>query len=154
MQVLFENWRRFITEAKASYSGILKLSPSPELTSELSSIELPEGAVALPLDKLHVTLVHQSILGDFRVQLKDMAFPEAPEPKLVHMPDGSPELLEAQDGRKRSWVTFLENQEEIQEYVNKLLHGLGVAGTPEPERRYHISVANLTGKTTDSVRYP
>jgi hypothetical protein len=61
MQVLFENWRKFVTEAKVSYQGILKLSPSPELTSELSSVELPEGASPLPPDKLHVTLVHQSI---------------------------------------------------------------------------------------------
>jgi hypothetical protein len=154
MQVLFENWRKFVTEAKVSYQGILKLSPSPELTSELSSVELPEGASPLPPDKLHVTLVHQSILRDFRVQVKGMEIPEAPEPKLVRTPDGSPELQEAQDGPKRSWVVFLDNQEEIQDYVNKVLQGIGVTGNPEPERRFHISVANLTGKTSDSVRYP
>ena len=154
MQVLFENWRTFLTEASVSYSGILKLSPPSEITSELYSLELPEGALVLSEDKLHVTLLHQSILKPYRKEIKGMQFPDAPEPKLVRMPDGSPEIQEAQDGPKRSWVVFLDNQEEMQEYVNRVLQGLGASANPEPERRFHISVANLTGKTTDSVRYP
>lgn len=154
MRILFEHWRKFLSEAKASYSGILKLTPSSKLISELSNLELPEGAVPLPAEKLHVTLVHQSVLKPYRKQLKGVELPEAPEPKPVRMPDGSLELQEASDDPKRSWVVFLENQEEVQGYVNKILQGLDAAPNPEPDRRYHISVANLTGNASDSVRYP
>tara|TARA_B100000287_G_C20447494_1_gene708116 strand:- start:275 stop:739 length:465 start_codon:yes stop_codon:yes gene_type:complete len=154
MQSLFENWRRFITEAAVSYSGILKAMPSSKVVSEIQSLELPEGAVMLPPEKLHVTLVHQSILKPYRKEIKSMEFPEAPEPKLVRTADGAVELQEAVDDPKRSWVVFLENQEEMRAYVNQVMESLGAQADPEPERRYHISVANLTGSPTDSVRYP
>lgn len=154
MHLLFENWRKFLTEAQVSYAGILKLSPSPATVSELTQLSLPEGAIPLPEEKLHVTLAHQSILKPYGKELKGTIFPEAPEPKLLRDTSGAPSVQEANDGERRSWVVFLENQEEMQKYINEILEMFGAPPNPEPERKFHISVANLTGEPKDSVRYP
>ena len=81
-----------------------------------------------------------------RKELKSMEFPPAPAAKLI------PEVEERSDGEKRSWVVWLENQEEMKGYVNQLMQQLGGQSDPEPDRRFHVSLANLTGKPGDSVR--
>ena len=136
-----------ITEGEVAFSGILKTMPT-EAMGELQKLSqaLPEGAVLLPEDKWHVTLVHQSVLKPYRKELKSMEFPPAPVAKLI------PEVEERSDGEKRSWVVWLENQEEMKGYVNQLMQQLGGQSDPEPDRRFHVSLANLTGKPGDSVR--
>jgi len=147
MKLIMENWRKYLSEGEVKFSGILKTTPT-EVLGQLQKLSqgLPEEAVLLPEERWHVTLIHQSILKPFKKELKLMEFPPAPAAVII------PEVEERNDGEKRSWVVWLENQEEMQEYVNQLMEQLGGQPNPEPERRFHISLANLTGKPGDSVR--
>ena len=147
MKLIMESWRKYMTEGEVKFSGILKTMPTESL-GQLQELAqgLPEEAVLLPEEKWHVTLIHQSILKPFKKELKSMEFPPAPAARLI------PEVEERSDGEKRSWVVWLENQEEMQAYVNQLMEQLGGQPDPEPERRFHVSLANLTGQPGDSVR--
>ena len=54
---------------------------------------------------------------------------------------------------KKSWAVELENQDEMRKYVAEFMELLGDTNiNPEPERKFHISLANLTGNPQDSVR--
>ena len=78
-----------------------------------------------------------------------MELPEAPEPML----DEEKGILVKETNDKKSWAIELENQDEMREYVTGLMELLGDANTdPEPERKFHITLANLTGNPQDSVR--
>ena len=147
MKKLLTEWRRFLREGDVKFSGILMTKPS-EVMRQLKELSenLPPDAVVLPEDKWHVTLIHQSILKPYRKQLKTMDFPPAPVAKLTN------KIVERSDGEKKSWAVFLQNQDEMREYVNQIMEQLGGESNPEPERRFHISLANLTGNPTDSVR--
>lgn len=155
MKILMENWRRYmISEELVKFSGILKLAPSEETAGQLRQIGegLPAEAVLLPEKLWHVTLIHQSILKPYRKQLKQMGkeggIPEGPSPVLL--PEVEERVDEAQ-GRK-SWVVWLENQDEMRQYVNQIMEMLGGEPNPEPDRKFHISLANLTGNPGDSVK--
>ena len=154
MKLLFENWKRYLKEDLVKFSGILKLMPDEGIIQELRniSVELPSEAVPLPEDKWHVTLAHQSVLKPYKKQLKAMGkageIPSGPQPVLIH------EIEERVDdalGRK-SWVVWLENQDETKDYVDQIMEMVGGPMNPEPRRRFHISLANLTGNPGDSVK--
>ena len=154
MKLLFENWKRYLKEEQVKFSGILKLMPDEGITQELRQIsaQLPPEAVPLPEDKWHVTLAHQSVLKPYRKQLKAMGkadeIPPGPPPVLLS------EIEERVDdalGRK-SWVVWLENQDEMKTYINQIMEMVGGSPDPEPSRRFHVSLANLTGNPGDSVR--
>ena len=143
-----EGWRKFLTE-EVKYQGILKLKLQPNNTADVLDMQsvLPDNAVLLDEKDLHVTLVHQSILKPFRKQIKDMTFP--PPPPIVLEDD----IWERQSLDKKSWAVRLVNQEEMREYVKNIMEMLGSQNTnPEPERVFHVSLANLTGNPHDSVR--
>jgi len=149
-----ENWRQYLAEGEVKFQGILKTTPT-EVMEQLRKLvqDLPDDAVSLPEDKWHVTLIHQSILKPYRKQLKSMQkageLPPAPE-AVIDEDRGVVMRSDEKNGRK-SWVVYLKNQEEMQEYVNQLMQQLG--GQPNPEKReFHISLANLTGNPFDSVR--
>lgn len=149
MKKILTEWRRFLTESGVRYSGILKIKPGHIITSELEALQarLPEEAVRLPEEDLHVTLIHQSILKPFRKQLKKM---ELPTPPPLIMDD---EVFERTSPGKKSWAVRLQNQDEMREYVGQVMELLGSSNAdPEPERRFHVSLANLTGEPKDSVR--
>ena len=141
------------TMGQVEFSGVLKLMPDANVVASISilSEQLPPEAIMLPDEKLHVTLIHQSILKPYRKShaLKTMEFPSAP-PAIL---ETSIEEREDEVQGKRSWVVWLQNQAEMKAYVQEVMQLLGApAGDPEPSRRFHISIANLTGKTSDSVR--
>ena len=71
MKKLLIEWRKFLSEGEVKYSGILKIKPSHIVISELEALQamLPEEAVRLPAEYLHVTLIHQSSLKPFRKQI-------------------------------------------------------------------------------------
>ena len=143
-----EGWRKFLTE-EVKYQGILKLKLQPNNTADVLDMQsvLPADAILLDEEDLHVTLVHQSILKPFRKQIKDMTFP--PPPPIVLEDD----IWERQSLDKKSWAVRLVNQEEMREYVKNIMEMLGSQNTnPEPERIFHVSLANLTGNPHDSVR--
>tara|TARA_Y100000310_G_scaffold18275_1_gene17980 strand:+ start:1937 stop:2476 length:540 start_codon:yes stop_codon:yes gene_type:complete len=179
MKLLFENWRRYINElatpqysmtadtlvkpvgtdpitdpTTAKFTGILKLVPSTETLEEirLLSQTLPAEAVILSDDKLHVTLVHQSHLKPYRSALKALSDAgELPVPPKAVLKKEWDEKLNDDLGR-RSWSIELVNQDVMRGYVNEVMTMIGGQPDPEPERVFHISLANLTGNPGDSVR--
>ena len=149
MKLVMEGWRDFLLEQDVKYQGILKLGLSPDALSEAEVIQamLPEEAIRLDKDDLHVTLIHQSILKPFRKQIKEISFPEPPP---VILED---DVWERQDMGKMSWAVRVANQDEMRSYVEQVMKLLGSQNTnPEPERVFHVSLANLTGNPHDSVR--
>ena len=148
MKNLLKGWKFFLNE-EASYSGILKVELPPETVSEIEPLQamLPEEAVRILPQDLHVTLLHQSILAPFRQKIKTMDLP--PTPQII-LDD---EVWERESLGKKSWAVRLQNQGEMREYVSTIMKLLGSPNTnPEPERVFHVSLANLTGNPRDSVR--
>jgi hypothetical protein len=149
MKSILNNWRKFIVEGEVIYSGILKIPLDPYNISVVEPLQsmLPQEAKRLDKDDLHVTLVHQSILGKFKDKLADIPLPDPPK---VVLEDG---VWEREDLGKKSWAIRLANQDEMREYVETVMKLLGSNNTnPEPERVFHVSLANLTGNPHDSVR--
>jgi len=107
--------------------------------------------VILSDDKLHATLVHQSHLKPYRSALKalsDAGGLPVP-PKAVLKKDWDEKLND--DFGRRSWSVELINQDVMHGYVNEVMTMIGGQPNPEPERVFHISLANLTGNPGDSV---
>ncbi len=149
MKEFMQGWRKFLSEEQVKYQGILKMALSPIIVAEAEAMQamLPEEAIRLEEKDLHVTLVHQSVLKPFRKQIKNM---DLPSPPPVILED---EVWQRESMGKKSWAVRLKNQEEMREYVKNIMELLGSQNTnPEPERVFHISLANLTGNPHDSVR--
>jgi len=148
MKNILTKWEQFLKE-EVSYSGILKISLTPENIAEVEALQamLPEEAVRIAPDDLHVTLIHQSLLQPFKENLKQLELPAAPP---INLDD---EVWERSSMGKKSWAVRLRNQNDMREYVREIMDLLGSGNTnPEPERVFHVSVANLTGNPKDSVR--
>jgi hypothetical protein len=150
MNILREYIRILLME-QVEFSGILKLMPDANIIASvlLLSEQLPPDAILLPDEKFHVTLIHQSVLKPYRKLIKSIELPQPPPPIL------EPTIEERTDEvqGKKSWVIWLQNQGEMKSYVQEVMSILGApAGDPEPDRKFHISIANLTGKPGDSVR--
>ena len=149
MKLILESWRKFLAEEDVKYSGILKMGLPPEALSQVQAVQtmLPEEAIDLSEKDLHITLIHQDILKPFAEIIKNI---ELPEPPPVVIEDA---VWERESMGKKSWALRLENQEDYKDYVKQVMELLGSPNTsPEPERVFHISVANLTGNPYDSVR--
>jgi hypothetical protein len=149
MKSLMKQWRMFLLEGATEYSGILKIKPDVKILSEMEAMQsmLPEEAVRIKPEDFHVTLVHQSILKPFANEMKVLDFPDPPAVILDE------EVFERKSPGKKSWAVRLVNQEEMREYVKNIMEMLGSQNTnPEPERVFHVSLANLTGNPHDSVR--
>jgi len=136
-----------------SFSGILKLSPSQEIAEQVKRLseELPDEAIMLGDDKLHVTLIHQSILKPYRKEIKRL-FKEDKFPQFSSSIQLEDELIEKtnDDLGRKSWRLNVKGQGELQDYVNSVMELLG--GGPNPEdRMFHVTIANLTGNPGDSV---
>ena len=161
MKLIIENFRRFLLrENQAKFAGILKIMPSPDIIAQAQPLvaSLPEEAIPLGDDKLHVTLIHQKYLKPYKNILKQMAkegkpLPQAPQvilkqEKPTERPGGGKTNAEG----RRSWVAWVDNQEELKKYVKDFMAMLGAPKEdPEPNRVFHISLANLTGNPGDSV---
>ena len=148
MKTLIEGWRNFLTE-EVKYQGILKLSLSPNAISQAKEMQasLPEEAIKLQDKHLHVTLIHQSVLKPFRKQIKNLELPPPPEVSLDN------EIWVRETPEKKSWAVRVINQDEMRNYVSEVMRLLGSQNTnPEPERVFHVSLANLTGNPHHSVR--
>jgi len=153
VKLLLENWREYLNE-EVKFSGILQLIPEPQITSQAKSLinTLPPEAVPLGDDRLHITLAHQSVLKPFRKQLKALAKTgELPASPPIILGNEWEERVDEELGRK-SWVVWVQNQDELRNYVNQVMELVGGSSDPEPDRRFHISLANLTGNPGDSVK--
>jgi len=154
MKELLKEWRNFLSEAEAKYSGILKVSLPLETIKKVQELQdqvvnKNRDAIKLPEKVLHVTAVHQSFMKPFKKKLKTLELPEAPDPIIAD----NIEIETKEDGSKKSWAIKIDNQEEMRNYVKQVMELLGSENlNPEPERVFHISLANLTGNPHDSVR--
>ena len=152
MRQILSEWRQFLSEAEAKYSGIIKIKPGPSSLEQIKFLQKQikdSNAVILPEEAIHVTAIHQSFMKPFRKQLKNMELPPAPEPVL----DTKNHIIVKESGDKKSWVVNLENQDEMRNYVKQVMELLGGDNlNPEPGRVFHVSLANLTGNPHDSVR--
>ena len=148
MKKLMTEWRRFLLEEKTIYNGILQIKPSQVIISEAEALQmmLPEEAIRLAPEDLHVTLLHQSISKQFKSQLESINLPAPPQILL------DDEVHVRYSPGKKSWAVKLLNQDEMRDYVASILKMVGSNDlNPEPERRFHVSLANLTGSPWDSV---
>ena len=155
MNLLREYIKVLLTEQEVKFAGILKLMPTPAIVSSVSSLlgRLPPEAVPLPEDKFHVTLAHQSVLKPYRKQLKQLSKDGMlpPPPPVVLEGTVEERIDEALD--RKSWVVWVSNQAELKTYIQEVIQLVGgPPGDPEASRRFHISIANLTGNPGDSVR--
>jgi hypothetical protein len=114
--------------------------------------------IPLSPDRFHVTLAHQSVLKPFRKLLKPLGkagWPDIPPPPPIVLDQ---EWEERDDPllRRRSWVAWVQNQDDVREYLNMIMSAVGgpmnVWETETPQRVFHVSLANLTGNPGDSVR--
>ena len=135
------------------FDGVLKLALSEEQISFIEQLDLPLEAIRLKNKYLHVSLIHQTFLKEYRPVLKEKnKRGELLEAPSVILGNDVEARIDEELGRK-SWVLWLENQEEICDYVERFMEDLtGKRFDPEPERRYHVSIANLTGNKGDSVK--
>ena len=152
MRQLLSEWRQYLLEAEAKYSGIIKITPSASILKQVKDLQdkiKDSTAVTLPEKAIHVTAVHQDYMKPYRKKLKNIELPQAPDP-IIDFEKG---IEIKKSGNKKSWAVPLKNQQEMREYVKNIMEMLGNPDTnPEPERVFHISLANLTGNPHDSVR--
>ena len=169
MSLLREYIRELLIEGEVKFSGILKVMPSTGVITQAESIisglpettvppwsDIPMQVIPLPSDRFHVTLAHQSVLKPFKKQLKAMdkagQLPPAPIIEL------DPNWEERTDPttQRRSYVAWVVNQAAVGTYLNSIMELVGgpmnVWETEMPPRRFHVSLANLTGNPGDSVR--
>ena len=138
-----------LAEEQIEYSGILKINLGPRVISEVGALQsfLPEEARRLKDEDMHMTLLHQSILQPFADQAENMDYPVPP---AIVLDD---EVFERTSPGKKSWAVRVINQDEMREYVKHIMELLDSQNTnPEPERIFHVSLANLTGNPRDSVK--
>ena len=136
---------------------------TPKMVSAVKEVILPDGQVRLPDDKIHMTLVHQSILKPkpIKAAMKDSMgrgmkvpwFDLVLEPVLRegwyrHPTDSSKDEF-------RSGFAFLvtpESQERLTSWINTTLTGIGVRPENFEDRQFHVSISNLTGNPGSSLR--
>ena len=152
-KVLVQNKRKDLIMSSVVFDGILKIKLSDEQISFIEQLELPSEAIRLKQKYLHVTLIHQAFLKEYRPLLKEKSkrgeLLEAPSVRLENIVEvRTDELL----GRK-SWVVWVQNQLDLRSYVERFMEDLtGTRSFPEPDRVFHVSIANLTGNRGDSVK--
>ena len=150
MKLLIETWRKYLNE-EVKFQEILKVLPEPDVVAKIKLLqeqvlkENPE-MIPIPEDKLHITLIHQNILELYNEELEQLQLPSFDKPIVLE------ETLERRTApEKESWVVWIQNQEDLKAYVNQVMDLVGGPSNPEPNRKFHISLANLTGNPRDSV---
>ena len=149
MKAIIRTWRNFLQESTVKYQGILMINPGEKIRSQIEAFQsmLPEEAQKIASKDLHVTLIHQSVLKPFHSQIENLNLPGPPPLQIYD------KVFVRKSPGKKSWVLKVQNQEEFRTYVRKIMKMLGSSNEdPEPERMFHITLANLTGNPHDSVR--
>ena len=136
-------------EIKFQFAVILKLEYPPIIG------EVPEGFDLIK--KSHITLIGGQALKQFKEQIKkhfsvsaNRMWTVCPEfgskfsiatREEIPVDKGNPAL--GVETRKTLFLPIL-NQDEVRDYVNRICEELGIEN-PEPDRFYHISLANNHG---------
>lgn len=143
---------------EVSFTGILKASVQPqimEIAEIIDSYGIPAKEFKLiPADGIHLTLVHQHIMKPYKHLFKDF---NGLLPCRLEFHDSLWLRGDRERGRK-SFALVIKNQGEIRKYVEDTFLKVCLAAGEkppvfpvEPDRIFHISVANLTGSPADSV---
>lgn len=153
------------------FSGIAKI-PSisvhidPASYKEALLMANTEGLTLLPQGKLHITLLHQSVEGLKQLDKEVKKFKKG---KLDEDPVVYPNLGLPKIDTKGSCILLVEDKElnrktvrivlrgelqlAISTWVNNFCKLNALERDPEElQRIYHVSFANLTGNSADSVR--
>lgn len=139
---------------KTEFSGILKLMPTNPPTNIRDSVldylnkDRTEDKKLSPIlnERLHITLLHQSVLSPFAKEIKKKPIP----PYTGSITYGDTYSIER--GDKESVFVVIKEQGELKEYVKEVLRSLDLGeDLMEISRIYHISLGNKTGKTDQSV---
>lgn len=139
---------------KTEFSGILKLMPANPPTdlrdSALDHInsKRDENNKLFPIlnEKLHITLLHQSVLSPFAKEIKKKTIP----PYTGSITYGDTYHIER--GDKESVFVVINEQDALKKYVKEVLRSLDLGeDLMEKSRIYHISLGNKTGKPDQSV---
>jgi len=135
----------FSAEGVEHKFALIAKYPDSEVT-EATWEKTPEGMEVI--EKTHVTLVGGKALKEFKAQLKEgtkeviAAMPEPPTPELGRT--GVAKRIMADGEVRETYFMEVDNQEDFQDYADKLCEALGIAN-PEPDRFFHVSVANNQG---------
>ena len=131
-----------------SISIPIEIAPRPQDTDGCIAIDNIHCTLLLPSQLRVIKDIHEltnmGLLQWVRIVVEHIADP----PMLVL---GSETHLATRlngDYVKRTHFIEVMNQDEMQDYLNTLTQALDI---PNVERYFHVSVANDTGKPTDSI---
>ena len=141
-----------LVESTAIFDGMLKLHLDAPAHAQVEKLlaGLPKEAIPIRSEVRHVSLIHQRILKPHRKELKGLY----KAGKLPGTPPSiklGPKAHKVSRGGRTSWFAVIANGAEVRRYVNAFMQEIGGAANPEPDRLYHVSIANLTGARKDSV---
>lgn len=113
----------------------------------LINLEIPEEPggnemTKLPNDKLHTTLTSIKSFKPFREEFENFTLPED-----LNIPSailGTGKFVYRDEQGKVTYVISLDNQSEFKSFVDGIYNSLGLEN-PEPDRFFHITVANNAG---------
>jgi len=147
-----------------SISIPVEVNPRPQDTHGCIGIESLHCTLLLPKQLKAVKKTHEQTYQetmsnkDMKAYVKEVVANHPDPPMLVlgsntHLAtrviathDEHGELLSSYE--KRTYFLKVFNQEEMQTYLDTLTDALGI---PNVERFFHVSIANNTGKPTDSI---
>jgi len=136
----------------AEVGMILKLDDNTKKVIEnfpIPTNKKGENMTRIPLDKTHITLTSISAFNNIpNKELFSTLDIEIPKvilggAKFVHRGENKDDRRYLSTG-KTTYVISIENQAEIRNYVNKLYEAMGIKN-PEPNRFFHITIANNAG---------
>ena len=137
---MMKNILRIVEEVKVESVLKLSLTGQPLFAAKRMQKKLDDpDAVTLSEKDLHVTLA----AGPEWKKLRNNVKTPMPDPKFkIDFTDPQ----KVTHGNRTSWYVKIKQQKDMDNYVKEIL------GTvPNPDRVYHVSLANLTGKIGDSV---
>lgn len=141
-------------KGKTEFSGILKLMPTnppTQIQARLSQYFADNDLKPVPEDKLHITLLNQTILKPWAKEIKGKEIPQYTG-RLIY--GGIYSVKRDSENKHSVFVAINQNKderEEIHQYVRDVLRTLEIPAGPELQRVYHISLGNKTGNPHDSV---
>lgn len=144
----FKTWleNKLLTENyQPEVTGILKVNPESSFLLDLQSkvLEKFPDLKPLPQDKLHITMLHQKLA-------KPLAKLNMP-PLQTELSFNPENIYAVEREGKKSLFVLVNEQDALKAYMNNLGPSLGIELQIEPNRVYHVSLANLTGNPMDSV---
>lgn len=114
--------------------------------------EDPKGSKMFPLsdDMLHITLTSGKSCKPYKEELSTM-LPTNLEPPQVKL--GECKFVYRPDLNKTTWVASVNNQQDFKDYVDTIYGAMGLEN-PEPERFFHITIANNSPKAQSEFGNP